>query len=154
MSEKINLLSKDERISIELERLSQKFASLDENKKAVLAPMIQNAAFMRVTLEDLQEIINRDGVVETYRNGENQYGQKPSSTLQSYNQLIRNYAAVMKSLTGLVPYVAREPEPTWQERWQMEHPEPDETPEERNARLDREWEESVRRYHEEHPEAV
>ena len=108
-NEEINLLSKDERISIELERLSQKFDSLDENKKAVLAPVIQNAAFMKITLEDLQEIINRDGVVETYKNGENQYGQKQSSTLQSYNQLIRNYAAVMKTLSASVPYKPREP---------------------------------------------
>ena len=100
--------TKEERISEELDRLYQRFEDIDANKKVVLVPLIQNAAFMKVSLEDLQEIINRDGVTETYQNGANQYGVKQSAAVQSYNALIKNYAAVIKQLSGYVPYV-REP---------------------------------------------
>ena len=81
---------------------------MDENERAVIDPIIQNSAFMKIQLDDLQEIINRDGVTEVYQNGANQYGVKQSAAVQSYNALIKNYAAVIKQLSGYVPYV-REP---------------------------------------------
>ena len=65
--------------------------------------MVRNLAFMRVTLDELQEIIIRDGVVERYQNGANQYGVKQSAALQSYNSLIKNYAAVAKTLVSFLP---------------------------------------------------
>lgn len=58
---------------------------------------------MKVTLEDLQEKINSEGVTDEYQNGANQKGIKQSATLQSYNSLIKNYASVMKSLSQLLP---------------------------------------------------
>ena len=58
---------------------------------------------MKVTLEDLQRIINEEGVTETYQNGANQRGIKQSATLQSYNSLIKNYASVIKTLSQLLP---------------------------------------------------
>ena len=148
INEKIEELSKIVRISEEYARLSARFVNADANKRAVIESLLQNAAFMAVTLQDLQEIINQEGATEVYQNGANQSGVKQSSTMQAYNSLIKNYSTVMKTLTSLVPPEEREPEPTWQERWEMEHQEPDETPEERTARLQREWDESVRQYQE------
>ena len=58
---------------------------------------------MRATLEDLQEIINREGVVDEYKNGANQYGTKQSATLQSYNALVKNYTTVQRQLLQLLP---------------------------------------------------
>lgn len=72
-----------------------------------MLPLIQNAAFMRVALDDLQEIIAEQGPVEQYQNGANQYGTKQSAALQSYNSLVKNYAAVIKNLFGLLPPMKR-----------------------------------------------
>ena len=58
---------------------------------------------MRVTLDDLQEIIKTEGVVDTYQNGATQSGKKQSATLQSYNALIKNYNTVIKTLINLLP---------------------------------------------------
>lgn len=99
----MNEKSKDKRIKAEIERLSNLFSKAAENQRNIIAPLIQNSAFMRVTLEDLQEIINRDGVVDEYRNGATQYGTKQSATLQSYNALIKNYTTVQKQLLQLLP---------------------------------------------------
>lgn len=71
-------------------------------------PLLQNASFMKVTLEDLQEIINEEGVTDVYQNGANQHGKKQSATLQSYNSLIKNYANVIKTLSQLVPPAKKE----------------------------------------------
>lgn len=101
-------ITKEERISKELERISQPFLEVDANQKIIVAPLLQNSAFMKVTLEDLQEIINREGVTETYQNGANQRGVKQSATLQSYNSLIKNYASVTKTLSQLLPPAVQE----------------------------------------------
>ena len=94
---------KEERIKTELERISKHFESVNESQRAIVTPLLQNAAFMKVTLEDLQRIINEEGVTETYQNGANQRGIKQSATLQSYNSLIKNYASVIKTLSQLLP---------------------------------------------------
>ena len=96
-------MTKEERINDELTRISRRFEKADGNQRAIAAPLIQNAAFMKVTLEDLQEIINAEGVVDEYKNGANQYGMKQSATLQSYNALIKNYASVIKTLSQILP---------------------------------------------------
>ena len=96
--------SKEARIEDELKRISAFFEDLEDDKLAIVGPLLQNAAFMRVTLEDLQEIINSEGVVDEYKNGANQYGVKQSATLQSYNALVKNYVAVIKALAQFLPY--------------------------------------------------
>lgn len=108
-------ISKDSRISAELDRLSRLFENVDGNQRAIVAPLLQNAAFMRITLEDLQEIIIAEGVTDVYQNGANQHGVKQSATLQSYNALIKNYAAVVRNLAILLP---REVKPLVPAVWQ------------------------------------
>ena len=95
--------SKSNRIQEELDRINSFFDGVDKYQRANVAPLIQNAAFMKVTLEDLQEIINSEGVTEVYQNGANQKGIKQSATLQSYNSLIKNYTAVIKTLSNILP---------------------------------------------------
>ena len=96
-------MTKENRIEEELTRLTEIFREADESKLEAAATLLQNAAFMKVTLEDLQKAINAEGVVDEYQNGANQHGLKQSATLQSYNALIKNYAGVMKTLVALLP---------------------------------------------------
>lgn len=90
-------------IENEKNRIGHYFDGMPENKKAIISPLIQNAAFMKVTLESLQARINSEGVTEIYQNGANQCGVKQSATLQSYNSLIKNYAGAIKTLSQLLP---------------------------------------------------
>lgn len=93
----------ENRIEECLEELKVLFQDLSEKRKELIFPMLQNAAFMKVTLEDLQETINEKGAIEKYKNGENQYGKKASSELQAYNQLIKNYTGIMDKLNKMLP---------------------------------------------------
>lgn len=90
-------------IEEEFSRLKTKYQSLPENQMAIVEPLLQNAAFMKVTLDDLQVIINAEGCSEEYMNGANQYGKKASSALQAYNSLIKNYNTVSERLSKLLP---------------------------------------------------
>lgn len=96
-------MTKEERIQEELTRLTLIFFDSDEDRLSAAAPLLQNCAFMKCELEDLQEVINAEGAVETYQNGEHQSGQKQSATLQAYNMLMKSYSGLMKTLVSLLP---------------------------------------------------
>lgn len=91
------------RIVAEYERLSNLFEELSFEEFAVLYPTLKQAAFMRITLEDLADLIAKEGCVEAYQNGEHQNGMKQSAALQSYNSTIKNYAATVKMLFEKLP---------------------------------------------------
>ena len=79
------------------------FKDLDENKKKIVIPLIQKAAFMHVELEELQAVIEAEGCVCEYKNGENQYGTKKSPEVDVYNTMIKNYTTIIKTLAELAP---------------------------------------------------
>lgn len=93
----------DERIQLEQERINAIFEAVPDKTRSVIDPLLQNYAFMKVTLEDLQTEIIKDGITETYRNGNNQSGQKENSKLKTYNRLIKNFESVTKTLMKYLP---------------------------------------------------
>jgi hypothetical protein len=96
-------IERNEKISAEIARLQSVFAAIPENVKKVVSSLIENAAFMTVTLAELQEKMNKSGTVSKYKNGENQYGTKKSPEVEIYNSMIKNHMAIIKELTEHVP---------------------------------------------------
>ena len=96
-------MTKDERIQQEYGRMKELFATMPENELRFCDPLLQNAAFMKVTLEDLQKAINENGVTDSYQNGANQSGTKASADLQAYNSLAKVYNALMDKLSAKLP---------------------------------------------------
>ena len=101
-------LTKDARIKSEYARMKKLFASLPENELRFCDPLLQNAAFMKVTLEDLQQAINENGVTDSYQNGANQSGTKASADLQAYNSLAKVYNALMDKLSAKLPKMLKQ----------------------------------------------
>jgi len=99
--------TKEQRIKSEKTRLRGIFKDLEDNKRKLVTPLIEKAAFMSVELDDLQETIEQDGWTSEYKNGENQYGTKKSPEAETYIALSKNYAAIIKQLTELVPAAKR-----------------------------------------------
>ncbi len=96
-------LTKDERVKKEMRRLKRIYKDMDPDVKKATQSLIENAAFMVVTLEDLQETINREGVISEYQNGANQWGTKKSPEVEIYNTMIKNHMAIIRQLTDLLP---------------------------------------------------
>lgn len=79
------------------------FSPLPDNERAFLQPLLENAAFMRVTLDNLQAEIRASGAVDEYQNGENQHGLKIGASIQAYNQLMKTYHNLMDKLLARLP---------------------------------------------------
>ena len=91
------------KIKKEQKRLQDIFKNLDTSKKKTVEKLIEDAAFMAVTLEETRQISARDGIVETYQNGANQTGVKKSSAVEVYDKMVNTYSRVVKQLTDLIP---------------------------------------------------
>lgn len=100
---KLSNEEKLKKISAEKRRLTKLFHQIDQEMIKTVKSLIENASFMAVTLQDLQDEINVSGCVATYQNGENQWGTKKSPEVEIYNSMIKNHMQVMKQLTDLLP---------------------------------------------------
>ena len=96
-------LTKDQKIKKEIARLERVFRDLDKNKMQTVESLIRNAAFMAVSLEELQEIINKEGYVVEYQNGANQSGTKQSDAVKTHIAMTKNHASIIKQLCDLAP---------------------------------------------------
>lgn len=96
-------MEKNERIEQKREELAQLLDGVPEIQKKATADLVDQAAFLAVTLEDLAENINHNGTVETYTNGEHQKGRKMSSDAKSYALFVSRYSNIISKLLKLVP---------------------------------------------------
>ena len=94
---------KDKRIKKEKNRLKKIFSEISESKRKLAEPLIENAAFMRITLEDLQQQVNDEGAVIEAVNGNGFKTQQEHPAQKSYNVMMNRYSATIKQLTDLLP---------------------------------------------------
>lgn len=103
MSEEKFLSEKEKKIKKEIQKLQKIFKNIDADRKQVIQRQIENVAFMSVSLDELQKIINEKGYVETYQNGQNQSGVKETSEVRIYNTILKNFNSSLKQLIDLLP---------------------------------------------------
>ena len=96
-------LSKDQKIKKEVARLKRALADLDRNKLAVVLPLINAAAFMAVSLAELERAVNENGYTVEYQNGENQFGTKQSDEVKTLLAMQKNLTAAIKTLADIAP---------------------------------------------------
>lgn len=96
-------LNKEEWIKKEEDRLNEIFKDIDEKKKKTVQSLISSAAFMAISIKELEGIINVKGYTEEYQNGANQRGIKKCSEVEIYNIMIKNHMNCIKQLTDLLP---------------------------------------------------
>ena len=104
-------LDRVKRIKKEEARIKKLFGKIDEDRKKLVLTTIADVAFMTVTMQDLREVINREGTTAIYKNGENQYGTKQSPESQTYLQLSQKLTQAMKILVDCMPKPQRLEEP-------------------------------------------
>jgi hypothetical protein len=95
-------------IKKEITRLNKIFKNVSNDEKETLKKLINEAAFMAVTLEETKNIINRDGIIEEYQNGANQKGIKKSSAVEVYDKMVNTYSKVIKQLCDALPETQKE----------------------------------------------
>lgn len=93
---------KAKRIKRELTRLRKSFKPLPEDKRRLAEGLMQEAAFMRVTLEETREIIDREGVIELFEQGKQRFLREHPAT-KVYTSFVNRYSTVVKQLVDLLP---------------------------------------------------
>ena len=97
------LIEKNKKIKKEKQKLKKIFNKIDKNRQTIVEKLIDNVAFMSITLDELKENIKKYGVKETYMNGNNQFGFKESIESKTYNTMLKNYMNAVKQLIDLLP---------------------------------------------------
>ena len=95
--------TKEERVKKEKNRLKALFKDLEPNKLKTCQALIDRAAFITVSLEDLEVQLNEVGFTEYYQNGDKQSGWKKSAAADVHISLTKNLNTIIKQLLELVP---------------------------------------------------
>ena len=92
----------DKRVAATAKKMLKALGEIDENQLDIVKSLVEEAAFMRVTLQNLRTAISVGGVIDTYQNGANQSGRKKSAEVDIYNTMIKNYNATVKQIIDVV----------------------------------------------------
>lgn len=93
----------DKAIKKEITKLNKIFKNINEDKKKLCDNLIKNAAFMAVTLNELQTEINDKGPIITGTNGNGFEVSQENPAQKSYNTMINRYTSVIKQLADMLP---------------------------------------------------
>lgn len=102
-TKKKQLEERERLIKKEKNKLLKIFKNVNKDRLSVVEKLIENAAFMSITLHDLEQKINKNGTISRYKNGENQFGTKKSPEVEVYNTMVKNYTSIIKNLADLLP---------------------------------------------------
>ena len=99
------MTNQEKRIKKEIRRLKRIIdeGGVSDRRQKTLEGVIQNAAFMRVSLDDaIKEIADADIVVE-YDNGGGQTGIRENPLFSAYEKLFSKYLAAMNTILESLP---------------------------------------------------
>lgn len=89
-------------IKREVDRLTKNFSKIDGKKRAIIRGLIERAAFMRISLDDLEDDLNKNGFTEQFSQGDQEPYERKRPTAELYNTMNANYQKIIKQLTDLV----------------------------------------------------
>lgn len=75
----------------------------DRDRIEILAPVIENVAWMKVKLDDAREAIKESSVVIAYDNGGGQKGLRENPLFKGYTSLFKSYMSGMSKILELIP---------------------------------------------------
>lgn len=92
------MMSEIQNVQQEYERLKSLFLSIDSTKSELVDNLIQEAAFMKVQLSNLQDQIKKYGAVQISSKG----SQRQTESAKYYTKLINSYGTVIKTLNSIL----------------------------------------------------
>ena len=110
-------MNKDLEISKEIEKLNGIFADMSEEDKKLSEGLIQNAAFMAVTLKELQAEVTAHGSVLHVQSGNGFDTVKDNPAQKAYTTMISRYAGVIQQLHKMLPKAVEEQEKDALSEW-------------------------------------
>lgn len=100
------VMSQEDRVKLSRKFKRQILSSLkaaDPDRVKLNITLIEEAATYAATITEINMLIQRDGVVDQYQNGENQWGTKKSVPAELKPKYTQIYQSLVKQLSGLLP---------------------------------------------------
>lgn len=95
-------LRKEKQINAEITRLRKIYKNIDERKRKTVEGLIEECAFMRVTLAELRHSIIEHGVVDEMQQGDYSI-LRESPYVRTYHTMIQRYTTANEKLLSLIP---------------------------------------------------
>ena len=87
---------------VDLKSVKSTFENMNNDKSKLGLSLVEEAEFMKITLNDLKEKIVKDGVVTSMCQGKYNID-RANPALSQYNMLIKNYQTCIKNINDLLP---------------------------------------------------
>ena len=95
------------RIKKEQRRIAKLYKNLPKDRLEITKKLIERAAYMLISLEDMEEKISQDGLVVRMAQGSYTID-RAHPLLQQYNAMVKNYNATIKQLGESLPPIEAE----------------------------------------------
>ena len=95
-------VSKDTLVNREINRLTPLFKDIERNKRLTAKGLIEEVAFMKITLQELKVEIDKEGPIDEMPQGEYSI-LREHPALKSYNMVVQRYTGAIKQLIDLLP---------------------------------------------------
>jgi hypothetical protein len=96
--------TKDARIKAEEKKLRKSYKDLPKDKIIVVDGLIKRAAFMKITLEDMEEDLDAKGFVEMFsQSDKTDPYERERPVARLYNTMNKNYQSIIKGLSDHLP---------------------------------------------------
>lgn len=92
-----------EKLAEKKKEFAQILTKIPGKKKKAARAISAQAAFLAVAIEELDEIVIRDGYVEEYQNGESQKGTKKTVAADLLDRYTKTYTTAIKQIVDLLP---------------------------------------------------
>ena len=95
-------LEREKKIKQEINRVKKLYKDFERDKIKVLEGLINEAAFIKISLEDLRLDLTRNGLTELFEQGEQSFNRERPE-VKIYTTFMQRYSNVMKQLLDLLP---------------------------------------------------
>ncbi|AQS03513.1 hypothetical protein CLBEJ_02350 [Clostridium beijerinckii] len=102
-------LERDKKIKQEINKIKKIFKDFQKDKTKVLEGLINEAAFMKVSLEDTRADLIKKGLTELFEQGEQSFNRERPE-VRIYTTFMQRYSGVMKQLIDLLPVEVKKQE--------------------------------------------
>ena len=101
-------LDKEKNIK-EINRIKKLYKDFPKEKSKVLEGLINESAFIKVSLEELRDNLLKNGFTEVFEQGEQRFNRERPE-VKIYTTFIQRYSNVMKQLIDLLPVEVKKEE--------------------------------------------
>lgn len=102
-------LDKEKNIKQEINRIKKLYKDFPKEKSKVLEGLINESAFIKVSLEELRDNLLKNGFTEVFEQGEQRFNRERPE-VKIYTTFIQRYSNVMKQLIDLLPVEVKKKE--------------------------------------------